>query len=74
MYFYLLMNKDFIIIIIIIIIIICVLLAQWPHNAPTNSILLGKHIVHWAKYARYESETHKRQKYKWVISIVLKLR
>ena len=27
---------------------LCVLLAQWPHNAPTNSILLGKHIVHWA--------------------------
>ena len=54
--------------------LLCVLLAQWPHNAPTNSILLGKHIVHWAKYTRYESETHKRQKYKWVISVVLKLR
>ena len=52
--------------------------AFFPHSdrttRPLTPSMLGKRIVHWAKYTRYESETHKRQKYKWVISVVLKLR
>ena len=52
--------------------------AFFPHSdrttRPLTPCMLGKRIFHWGKYARYESEAHKRQKYKLVISIVVKLR